>query len=120
MGARVLRNVDLAVLGVALPLFAAADLPLEGWVAAAAVWLLQRAIQVLLQRRADASDDPRVIVYSLAGGAVGRGILTAVGILVAGFLLGDRAGLAAALLIVVLFTVHFSVRLVQRGLAPGQ
>ena len=118
MGAWVLRNLDLAVLALALPLFAAAKLPLAGWGAAAAVWLVQRAIQVALQRRADASDDPQVVVYSLAGGAVGRGMFTAVGILVAGLLLSDRAGLAAALLIVVLFTVHFGVRLGQRMGTP--
>ena len=114
MGPRVVANLDLVVLALALPLFAAADLPLEGWVAAAVVWLAQRAVQVLLQRRADASDAPSVIVFSLAGGAVGRGIFTAVGILVAGLLLDHPAGLAAALLIVVLFTVHFTVRLAQR------
>ena len=118
MGRRVLANLDLAVLALALPLFAAAGLPLRGWIAAAVIWLLQRAIQVALQRRADATEDPRVVVFSLAGGAVGRGIFTAVGILVAGLLLGDRAGLAAALLILVLFTVHFGVRLGQRMGTP--
>ncbi len=118
MGAWVLRNLDLAILAMAFGLFAAAKLPLEGWAAATVIWLVQRAIQVALQRHADASDDPRVVVMSLAGGAIGRGMLTAVGILVAGLLLDDRAGLAAALLIVVLFTIHMSVRLVHRGLAP--
>ena len=36
MGLRILRNLDLIVLAVALPVFIAAELPLLGWAAATA------------------------------------------------------------------------------------
>ena len=40
----VLKNLDLLLLGLALPLFLVADLPLLGWVVAAVIWLLWRGI----------------------------------------------------------------------------
>ena len=115
MGARIANAADLVVLLLALPVFAAADLPLEGWGVAAAIWLAQRGIQLVLQRRADASDDPRVVVLSIAGGAIARGLFTAGGILIAGLAMSDRAGLSAAALILALFTIYFLVSVMQRG-----
>ena len=115
VGTRLVQVADLLALALALPVFVAADLPLEGWAVAAAVWLLQRGLQVVLQRRADTSEDPRVVVLSIAGGAIARGLLTAVGILIAGIAMSDRAGLAAAALVLALFSVYFLVSLFQRG-----
>ena len=42
MGLRILRNLDLIVLAVALPVFIAAELPLLGWAAATVAWVASR------------------------------------------------------------------------------
>ncbi len=110
-----MQLADLLALALALPVFVAADLPLGGWGVAAAVWLVQRGLQVVLQRRADTSEDPRVVVLSIAGGAIARGLLTAAGILIAGIAMSDRAGLAAAALVLALFSIYFLTSLLQRS-----
>ena len=66
MPLRMMRYLDLFLLALALPVFVAADLPLLGWAGAAVGWLSQRGIQVLIERRARASDDPRTVAGLLA------------------------------------------------------
>jgi hypothetical protein len=113
---RLVRHLDLAVLALALPVFLLAGLSLAGYGAIAVIWLVQRLLGAALQRRADASDDPRTVVGLLAGGSMARAWLTALAILATG-LVDERAGLAAALLALVLFTTYFASRLVERGLS---
>jgi hypothetical protein len=114
MALRLVRYLDLIVLAIALVVFVAAGLPLLGYAAAAAAWLVQRAINELATRRARASDDPRTTVGLLAGSMLGRGWLVAGTILAVG-LLGTRAdGLAAAVLSISLFTIYFSIQLMFR------
>ena len=43
-----IRYLDIVLLVVALPVFVAADLPMLGYAAGAAAWLVQRAIQIAL------------------------------------------------------------------------
>lgn len=109
----IVRYLDLVLVALALPVFLAAGLPLEGWGLGAGVWLLQRGVQLQLERRAKASSDPRTVVGLLAGSMIGRGWLVALAVLLVG--LGDRhAGLAAAVLVIVLFTVYFTTKMVLR------
>jgi hypothetical protein len=109
------RYLDLVVLVVVLPVFILADLPLLGWAAGAGAWVIQRVIQELVQRKADASSDPRTVVGLLAGSMIGRGWLVALTILLVG--LGDNdAGLAAALLVISLFTIYLTVQMITRPL----
>lgn len=109
-----LRYLDLVVLALALPLFVVADLPLLGYAAAAAAWLIQRGIAHLANAKAAESDDPRTSVGLLAGSMIGRGWLTAGTILAVG-LLGEREdGLAAAVLAISLFTIYFAAQMVVR------
>jgi Sec-independent protein secretion pathway component TatC len=113
-GLTVLRYLDLIVLALALPVFLAFSLPLLGYAAAAAAWLIQRAIQHFANTKAEASDDPRTSVGVLAGSMLGRGWLTAGTILAVG-LLGTRPdGLAAAVLAISLFTIYFATQMVVR------
>ena len=100
----------------ALAVFLLAGLPLVGYAAAATVWVAQRALGALLQRRADASDDPKLVVGLIAGGSIGRAWLMALTVLGTGLVAGERAGLAAALLVLVLFTTYFTARLIERGM----
>ena len=107
------RYLDLVLLALALPVFLAAGLPMLGWAAAAVAWLAQRALQLWLNRRAAASDDPRTVVGIAAGSMIGRGWLVALTIFAAG-LSDEDAGLAAAVLVIVLFTAYFTVSMIMR------
>lgn len=108
-----LKQLDLVLLALTLPLFLLADLPMLGWGAGAAAWLLQRGVQVLLTRKAASSDDPRVVVGVTVGGTIARGWLVAILIFAAGSA-QNSAGLAAAVLVVVLFTAYFMVGMFTR------
>jgi len=108
-----LRYLDLVLLVLALPVFVVGGLPLLGYAAGAVAWLVQRAIQVVLSRKAAESDDPRTVVGIAAGSMIGRGWLVALTIFAAG-LKDNEAGLAAAVLIIVLFTAYFTVSMIMR------
>jgi hypothetical protein len=108
-----LRYLDLVLLALALPVFVAAGLPMLGYAAGAAAWLVQRGLQIVLERRAGASKDPRTVVGITAGSMIGRGWLVALTIFAAG-LKDEDAGLAAAVLVIVLFTAYFTVSMIMR------
>ncbi len=114
LGLTAIRYLDLVVLALALPLFLLAGLPLLGYAAAAAVWLVQRGIHHLASTRAEATDDPRTSVGLLAASMIGRGWLTAGTILVVGLLGAREDGLAAAVLAISLFTIYFASQMVVR------
>ena len=108
-----LRYLDIVLLVLALPVFLVGDLPMLGYAAGGGAWLVQRAIQLVLNRRAQASDDPRTVVGITAGSMIGRGWLVALTIFAAG-LVDNDAGLAAAVLVIVLFTAYFTVSMIMR------
>jgi hypothetical protein len=109
----VIRYLDLVLLALALPVFLAAGLPMLGYAAGAGAWLVQRAIQIALTRKAAASDDPRTVVGITAGSMIGRAWLVALTIFAAG-LNDEDAGLAAAVLVILLFTAYFTVSMIMR------
>ncbi len=113
-GLTILRYLDLLVLALALPLFVLTGLPLLGYAAAAAAWLVQRAVNALATRRAKASEDPRTVVGLLAGSMIGRGYLVAGSIFAVGLAGAREDGLAAAILSITLFTIYFSTQMVVR------
>jgi hypothetical protein len=108
-----IRYLDLVLLAIALPVFVVAGLPMLGYAAGATAWLVQRGIQVALYRKAAAADDPRTVVGIAAGSMIGRGWLVALTIFAAG-LVDEDAGLAAAVLVIVLFTAYFTVSMIMR------
>lgn len=109
------KHVDLVVLAAALAVFALAGWPLLGFAVGAVAWLAQRAIQVLAGRRVAAElagGNRQRAMGTLAVTTLGRVWLMVTAALLAG--LADReAGLAAAVLLVVLFTVS----LIAQGIA---
>ena len=107
------RHLDLVVLAIALPVFALAGWPMLGYAAGAAAWLVQRAIHSYTHKRAIASGDPRGVAGWVAGSMIGRGWLVALTIFAAGMVEND-AGLAAAVLVIVVFTVYFTVNMILR------
>lgn len=114
------KHVDLLLLAVALVVFAIGGLPLLGYAAAAAVWLAQRGIQVLASRRAgeDLADGNRQrAMGTVAATTLGRVWLMATAVLLVG--IAEReAGLAAALLLLALFTVSFAAQGIAYLLEP--
>jgi hypothetical protein len=113
MALRALRHLDLIVLALALVIFLAAGLPILGWGVAAAAWLAQRAISIVIERRARAATEPRVVAGLMVASMLTRGWLVALSILGAG-LAERKAGLAAAVLFLLLFTVHLSTNFALR------
>jgi hypothetical protein len=108
-----IRFLDLVLLAIALPVFLLGGLPMLGYVAGAAAWLVQRGVQLALNRKAVAANDPRTTVGIAAGSMIGRGWLVALTIFAAG-LKDEDAGLAAAVLVIVLFTAYFTVSMIMR------
>ena len=113
------RWLDLIVLALALPVFVVADLPLAGYFAAAGAWVAQRVIQLAVQRRVSASEDPRAIVGLSAASMITRGWIAAGTVFAVGLIGGDKDGLAAAITILALFTVYLTVQLMTRPFETG-
>ena len=108
-----MRHFDLAILAVALVVFLLADLPLLGYGAAAVAWLAQRAVRSLITRRAEASNEPRTVAMLLTVSMIARAWLMALVVFGAG-MIDRQAGLAGAVLVIVLFTAFFSAQLALR------
>src|SRR3954452_21529058 len=105
------KYVDLIALAVALPVFLLGDFPLLGYAVGAAVWLVQRAGQSVAARRAReelAHGERQRAMGMVAAAGLGRVWLMAAAVLVVGLAVERHAGLAAALLVVVLFTISIA------------
>jgi hypothetical protein len=113
IGMRVLRHLDLVVLVLALGVFIAAGLPILGWAAATAAWLAQRVIAIVLERKARAATEPRAVAGLMVASMLTRGWLVAIAIFAAG-LVDNKAGLCAAVLFLLLFSVHLTVNMAMR------
>jgi hypothetical protein len=106
------KYVDLLVLAAALAVFLLGGLPMLGYAVAAAAWLAQHGIQALAGRRAQAelgAGNRQKAMGIIAATTLGRVWLMATAVLLVG--LSEReAGLAAAVLVLVLFTVSFAAQ----------
>jgi hypothetical protein len=106
------KYVDLVVLAAALAVFLLGGLPMLGFAAGAAAWLIQRAIQVVAARRAQAelaAGRRQRAMATVAATTLGRVWLMATAVLAAG-LIEREAGLSSAVLVAVLFTVSFAAQ----------
>jgi hypothetical protein len=115
MGLRILRNIDLALLAIALPVWIAAALPALGWVAATASWLGARWFQSFVERRAIAKGRRQAVLAARAASLLGRLYVVTIAVFVAG-LIDRESGLSAAVLAVVVFTVYFISLFVRTAL----
>lgn len=106
------KYLDLLLLAAGLVVFALAGFPLLGYAVAAGCWLAQRGVQVLATRRATDelhAGNRQKAMGIVAATTLGRVWLMATAVLLVG--LADReAGLAAAVLVLVLFTVSFAAQ----------
>jgi uncharacterized membrane protein YkgB len=106
------KHVDLVVLAAALAVFLIGGLPMLGFAAGAGVWLVQRGIQVLAERRANrelAAGNRQRAMATVAVSTLGRVGLMATAVLLAG--IAEReAGLSSAILVLALFTVSLAAQ----------
>jgi hypothetical protein len=115
------KYVDLVVLAAALAVFMLAGLPMIGYAVAAVAWLAQRGIQVLVGRRAAtelASGNRQRAMGMIAATSLGRVWLMVTAVLVAGLLAEREVGLAAGVLLAILFTVSFAAQGIVYLLEP--
>jgi uncharacterized membrane protein YkgB len=107
-----LKYVDLLLLAVALAVFVLGGLPLLGYAVGAVAWLAQRGIQMVAAKRSQAelkAGNRQKAMGIIAATTLGRVWLMATAVLLVG--LAEReAGLAAAVLVLVLFTVSFAAQ----------
>jgi hypothetical protein len=107
------KYVDLLALALALPIFLLGDFPMLGYAVGAGVWLVQRAVQSVAARRAKeelAHGERQRAMGIVAATGLGRVWLMAAVVLIVGLAVERPAGLAAAVLVVVLFTISMAAQ----------
>jgi hypothetical protein len=121
--ANLLRYLDLVLLLVALPVFIVADLPMTGYLVVAGVWLALYGIEIGANRAiagAVARRDRKAAMGWLGATGLARAWVVALAVLIVGLTAGKDAGLAAAVLSLVLFTVHLGSRILLRLTEPQE
>jgi hypothetical protein len=109
-----LRQLDLLLLVAALPVFLIAGLPMLGYAVVAVVWLLIRGLELVVGRRtkgALAAGDRRTALGLTAASSLGRAWLIVFAVLLVGLVDRD-AGLAAAVLALGVFSIHFATNVI--------
>jgi hypothetical protein len=107
------KYVDLLALALALPVFLLANFSMLGYAVGAGVWLIQRLVQSVAAKRAQeelAHGERQRAMGIVAGTGLGRVWLMAAAVLVVGLAVERQAGLAAAVLVVVLFTISMAAQ----------
>jgi hypothetical protein len=106
------KYVDLLVLAASLAVFLLGSLPMLGFAVGAGIWLVQRGIQLLAEWLAGkelAAGNRQRAMATVAVSTLGRVGLMATAVLLAG-IVEREAGLASAVLVLILFTVSFAAQ----------
>lgn len=107
------KYVDPILLALGLVVFLLADLPMLGYAVGAAVWIVQRLVQVFAAKRATAelaAGNRQKAMGIVAATTLGRVWLMATVVLVLGLTAEKEDGLAAAVMVLVFFTVSFAAQ----------
>ena len=121
--ANLLRYLDLVLLAAALPVFIATDLPMSGYLVVAGVWLALYGIEIGANRAiagAVARRDRKAAMGWLGATGLARAWIVALAVLLVGLAAGKDAGLAAAVLSLILFSVHLGSRVLLRLSEPQE
>jgi hypothetical protein len=109
-----IRYLDCLLVLAFLPFGLLAGLPALGVLVGAAAWIAQRALGMWIEARAAQAKDAKTATGITFVGVMGRPILLGITILAVG-LAGDKHdGLAAAILVLVAFTVYLVLSFVLR------
>jgi hypothetical protein len=110
-GADLVRNLDLMVLAIALPIFIALDAPIAGYIAAGGAWLIGMVGKTFADRRRNQAllaSNRNTALGLTAATMLGRLWILAAAILIVGLAVDREAGLAGALLAAALVTAHLA------------
>ena len=106
------KYVDLLALAAALAIFLLGGFPMLGYAVGAAIWLAQRGVQMYAGKRAQAelrAGNRQKAMGIVAATSLGRVWLMATAVLLVG-LAERQSGLAAAALLLALFTISFAAQ----------
>ncbi len=110
------RWTDVILVVAAAPFVVLMELPVLGYVAGGAGWVVSRLIGHFVERRGRASGDLRTMAGLTLVSSLGRAWLVGLTILAVG-LAGEREdGLTAALLVLAAFTLYLVVQIALRPL----
>lgn len=110
------RWTDVILVVAAAPFVVLMELPVLGYVAGGAAWVVSRVIGHFVERRGRASGDLRTMAGLTLVSSLGRAWLVGLTILAVG-LAGEREdGLTAAVLVLVAFTLYLVVQIALRPL----
>ncbi len=109
----VLRYLDVVLLVLAAPIMLLIGVPPSGYLIGAAAWIALRAVGVVVERAAQATDPNRAIGVRL-GFMLGRLFALALTVVLVRRGAGRDPGLAALVVIVFAFTIHLGISAITR------
>ncbi|HMS72212.1 MAG TPA: hypothetical protein PKB03_04190 [Baekduia sp.] len=112
----VLRYFDIVLVLVTAPVAVIVGAPALGTLVGGAAWIVQRFIAFGLESRAKRTEDVRTAIGINLGGAFVRAWVLGLVILLVGKLGSSDDGLAAAILVLIAFTIYLVATLVSRSL----
>jgi hypothetical protein len=114
---RALSLLDVFLVIVTAPVAVLLGAPALGTLVGAVAWVLQRFATLALERRAKKLDSVRAALGLNLGGAFARAWLVGLAILAVGLAGSREDGLAAAILVLVAFTIYLATTLLMRAVA---
>jgi hypothetical protein len=112
----VLRYLDVVLVVLAAPFVVLTGLPVLGYVAGLAGWLVQRLIGLAIESRMRTQRDIRTVVGLGLGASLGRAWLIGLTILAVGLGGTRQDGVMAAVLVLVAYTVYLVTSVALRSL----
>jgi hypothetical protein len=112
----VLRYLDVVLVVLAAPFVVLTGLPVLGYVAGLAGWIVQRLIGLAIESRMRTQRDIRTVVGLGLGASLGRAWLIGLTILAVGLGGTRQDGVMAAVLVLVAYTVYLVTSVALRSL----
>jgi hypothetical protein len=109
------RYLDVVLIVLAAPFVLLLDLPVLGYAVGAGVWIVQRVLEVVLDRASRRGDVRRAIGLKVAS-MIGRTWLIGIGILAVGLGAEREDGFTAAIVCLAAYTIHLATSLILRPL----
>lgn len=109
------RYLDVVVVVLAAPFVLFTGLPVLGYVVGAALWIVGRVIEAVLDTRARHADVRAAVGLRFAS-MLGRTWLIGLGILAVGLAAEREDGFTAAIVCLVAYTIHLATALILRPL----
>ena len=107
------RYLDVALVLLAAPFVVLFGVPPLGYMVGAAVWMISRGIEVLLERRAARAQVRGALGLKFAS-MLGRTWLIGIAIVVVGVAAERQDGFVAAVVCLIAYTIHLATLLILR------